>query len=245
MGSCAVKIPTVRDRVVQAAGKLVVEPVCAASFRDRSSGFRPQRDAGHAVRAVKAALGGGWWVLDAAIQDVCDTIDHGRLLRLVPRRVSARRVRQRIRQWLTVGVVEEGRWQATPQGTPPGGVRSPLLATIDLHVLDSWWEERHAGVGRLSRDADALVVVCRTPPQAVAAQQSIGRILEWLKRKLHPDKTRVVGMADEGVDCLGCHCHKNRRSGRGGSSHTPGRVGRRCGGCAPRSGNRPSGAVCG
>lgn len=209
-------IPTVRDRVVQAACKLVGAPVFEANCRDSSYGFRPKRDAGHAVRAVKAALVGGWWVLDADMQDVFDTIDHGRLLRLVQRRVSDRRVLQRIRQWLTVGVVEDGRWQATPQGTPQGGVLSPLRANIYLHGLDSWWEARHAGVGRLYRDADDLVVVCRTQQQAVAAQKIIGRILEWLKLKRPPDKTRLVGMADDGFDCLGCHVHKqpSRRTRR-------------------------------
>jgi group II intron reverse transcriptase/maturase len=201
-------IPTVRDRVVQAACKLVGEPVFEASFRDSSYGFRPKRDAGQAVRAVKAALVGGWWVLEADMQDFFDTIDHGRRLRLVPRRVSDRRVLKRIRQWRTVGVVEDGRWQATPKGTPQGGVISPLLATIYLHVLESWWEERHAGVGRLYRYADDLVVVCRTPQQAVAAQEIIGRLLEGLQLKLHPDKTRVVGMADDGVDFLGFQFHK-------------------------------------
>jgi group II intron reverse transcriptase/maturase len=201
-------IPTVRDRVVQAACKLVGEPVFEASFRDSSYGFRPKRDAGQAVRAVKAALVGGWWVLEADMQDFFDTIDHGRRLRLVPRRVSDRRVLKRIRQWRTVGVVEEGRWQATPKGTPQGGVISPRLATIYLHVLESWWEERQAGVGRLYRDADDLVVVCRTPQQAVAAQEIIGRLLEGLQLKLHPDKTRVVGRADDGVDFLGFQFHK-------------------------------------
>ena len=142
-------LPPGRDRVVQAACTLVGESVFAASCRDSSEGFRPQRDAGHAVRAVKAARVGGWWVLEADMQDVFASIDHGRLRRLVQRRVSARRVLQRIRQWRTGGGVEDGRWQATPKGTPPGGVIRPLLANLDRHVLDSWWEERHAGGGRL------------------------------------------------------------------------------------------------
>jgi group II intron reverse transcriptase/maturase len=201
-------LPTVRDRVVQAAGTLVVEPVLEASLRDSSAGFRPKRDAGPAVRAVKAALVGGWWVLEADMQDFVETIDHGRLRRLVQRRVSDRRVLQRIRPWLTVGVVEDGRWPATPPGPPQGGVRSPLRANIYLHGLDRWWEERHAGVGRRYRDADDLVVVCRTRHQAVAAPQIIGRLLAWLKLKLHPDKTRLVGRADDGVDCRGCHVPK-------------------------------------
>jgi group II intron reverse transcriptase/maturase len=197
----------VRDRVVQAACKLVGEPVFEASVRDSSYGFGPQRDAGHAVRAVKAALVGGGWVLDADMPDFFDPIDHGRLRRLVQRRVSDRRVVKRIRQWLTVGVVEEGRWQATPNGPPQGGVISPRRANISLHVRDSWWEERQAGVGRLYRDADDLVVVCRTQQQAGAAQEIIGRLRAWLTLKRHPDKTRLVGMADDGVDCRGCHVH--------------------------------------
>lgn len=201
-------IPTGRDRVVQAACTLVVDPVCEASVRDRAEGCRPKRAAGPAVRAVKAALVGGWWVLDADLQDFVATIDHGRVRRRVPRRVRERRVLHRSRQWLTVGGVEEGRGQATPQGTPPGGVISPWRATIDLHVLERWWEERQAGGGRLYRAADDLVVVCRTPPQAVAAPASSGRLLAWWKLRLHPDTTRWVGRADDGCDCLGCHVHQ-------------------------------------
>jgi RNA-directed DNA polymerase len=142
-------MPTVRARVGQAAGKLVGEPVGEASVRDSASGVRPKRDAGHAVRAVKAALVGGWWVLDADRQDCCETLDPGRRLRRRQRRLSERRVLERIRQWLTVGVVEEGGGQATPTGSPQGGVRRSLLAHRYLHGRDRWGEERQAGVGRL------------------------------------------------------------------------------------------------
>jgi RNA-directed DNA polymerase len=113
-------MPPGRDRVVQAAGPLVVEAVCEASVRDSSEGFRPTRDAGPAVRAVQAALVGGGWVLAADMPDGCETIDHGRRLRLVPRRVSDRRGLKRLRPWRTVGGVEDGRGQATPTGPPPG-----------------------------------------------------------------------------------------------------------------------------
>jgi RNA-directed DNA polymerase len=115
-----------------------------------------------------------------------------------------------------------------------------------LHVRDSWWEERHAGVGRLYRYADDLVVVCRTQQQAVAAQELIGRILEWWKLKLHPDKTRWVGMADDGLDFRGFHVHKkpSKRTRRLVPYAWPSGKAMRGGG-APRSGNRPSGAVCG
>ena len=209
-------IPTVRDRVVQQACRLVVEPVFEASFRDCSFGFRPRRNAGQAVGAVKAALVTGWWVVDADIKSFFDSIDHDQLLRHVQRRVSDRRILKLIRQWLGAGVVEEGKWQPTSQGTPQGGVISPLLANIYLHVLDSLWQHRHEGVGRLYRYADDFVVVCRRKEEAVEARRIIGGILERLKLSLHPDKTRIVSMKEEGFDFLGFHFRKkpSKRTGR-------------------------------
>jgi RNA-directed DNA polymerase len=201
-------IPTVRDRVVQQACKIVIEPLFEANFQDSSYGFRPKRSAQQAVKAVKKALICGWWVVDADIQSYFDTIDHILLMSLVERRISDRRVLKLIRQWLKGGVVEEGRRQPTEMGTPQGGVISPLLANIYLHVLDMYWAERYAALGELYRYADDFVIVCRTKDQAEEALQAIRQVMRRLKLTLHPTKTRVVYMGQEGFDFLGFHFHK-------------------------------------
>ncbi len=201
-------IPTVRDRVVQQACKIVIEPIFEANFQDSSYGFRPKRSAQQAVKAVKKALICGWWVVDADIQSYFDTIDHTLLMSLVERRISDRRVLKLIRQWLKGGVVEEGRRQPTEMGTPQGGVISPLLANIYLHVLDMYWAERYTALGELYRYADDFVIVCRTKNQAEEALQAIRQVMRRLRLTLHPTKTRVVYMGQEGFDFLGFHFHK-------------------------------------
>lgn len=201
-------IPTVRDRVVQQACKIVIEPIFEANFQDCSYGFRPKRRAEQAVKAVKKALICGWWVVDADIQSYFDTIDHDLLVSLLERRISDRRVLKLIRQWLKGGVVEEGRWQSTEVGSPQGGVISPLLANIYLHVLDMYWTEQYASLGQLFRYADDFVVVCRTKQQAQQALQAIQQVVQKLKLQLHPTKTRLVDMGQEGFDFLGFHFHK-------------------------------------
>lgn len=162
-------IPTVRDRVVQQACKIVIEPIFEAGFQDSSYGFRPKRSAQQAVKAVKEALVMGWWVVDADIQSYFDTIDHELLLSLLKRRLSDRGVLKLIRQWLKGGVLEEGEVSFSARGTPQGGVISPLLANIYLHVLDMYWVEGYASLGKLLRYADDFVIVCRRKGDAQKA----------------------------------------------------------------------------
>jgi group II intron reverse transcriptase/maturase len=207
-------IPAVRDRVVQMATKLVLEPIFEAGFLPCSFGFRPKRGATQALEMLRRQGAQCNHALDADIRDFFGSIDHGKLRKLLERRISDRRVLKLLTKWLEAGVMEEGRWHETTTGAPQGAVISPLLSNIFLHVFDLLWERQAKGVGVLVRYADDFVILCRSGRDCEQAEAKVREIFARLGLELHPDKTRRVDLSRgrQGFDFLGCHLRK-RMSG--------------------------------
>jgi group II intron reverse transcriptase/maturase len=135
-------IPTVEDRIVQMAVKIVIEPIFEADFCDSSYGFRPKRSAQQAARVVSKHIAfGKKKVVDIDIAKYFDTIPHDKLMTKVAERITDKNILKLIKAWLKAGVMEEEEMKRNEVGTPQGGVISPLLANIYLHYLDKKWEE--------------------------------------------------------------------------------------------------------
>jgi RNA-directed DNA polymerase len=194
-------IPNVRDRVVQTAAKLVLEPIFESDFDPDSYGFRPRRDAHQALAAVKEALDQGmYWVIDADIASYFDTIPHDRLMKAVAERVVDGAMLALVKMFLEAPIVDErdgGGPRRNSRGTPQGGVISPLLANIYLNLLDRAFRRRKAQgdvQGRIVRYADDLVVL--SPKQPDATLHWMQSVLQRMGLSLHPEKTKVKLMVE-------------------------------------------------
>jgi RNA-directed DNA polymerase len=216
-------IPTVRDRVVQTALRMVLEPIFERDFARESYGFRPGRDCHQALERVETLLAEGYThVVDADLKSYFDTIPHAALVARVKAKVVDGRILELVEQFLQQGVMEEGKgWSPTPVGTPQGGVISPLLANIYLDALD--WK-LHFGGWEVVRYADDFVILCRTQEHA---EEVLGTVRHWCDDaglQLHPQKTRLVDMSERGgFDFLGYHFERTgqwpRAKSRDGLEH--------------------------
>jgi RNA-directed DNA polymerase len=202
-------IPTIRDRVVQMAAKIVLEPIFEADFKDCSFGFRPKRSAKGAIDRIHRAVNWGkvYWVVDVDITGYFNNIPHDKLLKLVEQRVSDKRMLKLIRKWLKAGYMDEGLFHETEIGSPQGGVISPLLANIYLNYLDTIWEKRYIHLGTLVRYADDLVILCEKKAHALEAVKVLKTVFKRLELSMNKDKSKLVDLwiGKPGFDFLGFH----------------------------------------
>ena len=204
----ALGIPTVKDRVIQMAVKIIIEPIFEAEFQECSYGYRPNKSAHQAVGEIKKYL--NWGLVNVADVDITDffgTIEHEKLIKMIRRKIIDRKILRLIKNWLRSGILEEGEEsKGNRTGTPQGGVISPLLANIYLNEVDRYWkesgnEERKKLNAQIIRYADDLVIMTNKglgKPLKILEEK-----LEELGLKLSKEKTKVVS-ADRGdFDFLG------------------------------------------
>jgi RNA-directed DNA polymerase len=225
-------IPTVRDRVVQAALKLVLEPLFEADFQPCSYGFRPGRRAHDALAEIHLLASHSYeWVVEGDIEACFDTIDHTALLQRMRRRVGDKRVLGLVRAFCKAGILTEaGQVQDTITGTPQGGILSPLLANIALSVLDehfaeAWQQTMGTNAQRRTRKArglaryrlvryadDFVVMVAGTRADAEALKAEAAAVLAPMGLRLSEAKTRITHI-DEGLDFLGYRMQRHQKRG--------------------------------
>jgi RNA-directed DNA polymerase len=202
-------IPTVRDRVVQAALRNVLEPIFERDFAEHSYGFRPGRGCKDALRRVDALLKQGYThVVDADLKSYFDTIPHERLMDRMRTKIADGRVLDLVERFLKQGVLDGLREWSPEEGTPQGAVISPLLANIYLDPLDHAMA-RHGWA--MVRYADDFVILCRSPEEAECALTQVRQWTEANGLTLHPTKTRIVDARSEGFDFLGYHFQGGKR----------------------------------
>jgi len=194
-------IPTVKDRVVQMALKLVIEPIFEADFEDNSYGYRPRRSAQQAAMEIRKYLNRGLTkVVEADLEDCFGSIPHRELLDMIARRIVDGKVLHLIKLFLKAGVMEQGKVKNDGTGTPQGGVISPLLANIYLDQMDKGWKSLNK-FARLIRYADDLVIITRYNTEKVISQ--LQQLTTKLKLRLNEEKTRIVDAEEESFDFLG------------------------------------------
>jgi RNA-directed DNA polymerase len=201
-------IPTVKDRIVQTAFLMVLEPIFEADFSESSYGFRPKKSAHGAVREIYKYLNWGCEeIYDVDLEKYFDTVEHAKLLKLVAQRVSDGRILHVIKQWLSCGYVEDGQHRQSKRGTPQGGVISPLLANIYLNPVDQAFERN--GIGNISNGS--IHIVRYADDMLILAQRNLERGINLLEHycerlglRINKEKTRKLSLKeDRKIEFLG------------------------------------------
>jgi RNA-directed DNA polymerase len=190
-------VPTISDRIAQTVVKKVLEPMVEPQFHRDSYGYRPGRSAHDAVGRARERCWQFNWVLDLDVQSFFDTLDHALVMRAVKRYTDCRWVLLYVERWLKAPVqLQDGTLEQRTSGTPQGGVISPLLANIFLHLaFDQWMQDTHPEVP-FERYADDVIVHCRTQAQAEVLRRSIEARLARCRLRVHPQKTRIAYCKD-------------------------------------------------